>query len=334
MAGATAVTIGNFDGAHVGHAALIARARELVGGEGRVVVMGFDPHPRSRLGGGDPPGRLTSWTRRVEILRGLGADAVERLEPTDERLGQDPAAFVAEVAERHRPAVVVEGPDFRFGRGRRGDVGLLRDLGPRHGFALEVVAPVQVTLRDQTVATASSTLARWLIEQGRVRDVAYVLGRPHEIAGAVVPGDRRGRTIGVPTANVAPETMTPAVGVYAGIGVLDDGRCFAAAVNVGSRPTFDGTGVRVEAHLLDVSAEPPNAGAARAGDGPAWAPLPGLDEYGWPIRIELVGWVRDEIRFGSVDALREQLRRDCERVRAMIGPIGPTRHGHLEMVWA
>jgi len=304
---ATAVTIGNFDGAHAGHAALVRRARGLVGVGGRVVALAFDPHPAAVLRAGEAPARLTTFARRAELLGGLGVDEVVRLEPTRELLGRTPEEFVAWVAREWAPDVVVEGADFRFGRGRSGDVGTLRRLGEVHGFAVEVVDPARVALSDQSVVVASSTVARWLLERGRVRDVASVLGRSHEIAGPVVRGDRLGRTLGFPTANIAAETAAPADGVYAGVATLPDGRRLGAALSVGTRETFDGEDRRVEAYLLGLE------GGRQDGEG-AWRPIPGLPEYGWRVSIELVGWVRDQARFASVAALVEQMRRDCERV--------------------
>ena len=188
---------------------------------------------------------------------------------------------------------------------------------------MEVVEPVQQALRDQTVVRASSTAVRWLVGEGRVRDAALILGRPYELPGSVVKGDQRGRDIGIPTANVVSACMSPGDGVYAAIAHLPGGQTYAAAVNVGERPTFEGIAHRIEAHLLDVEHE-----------GDAWAPLPGLPEYGWEITLELIGWVRDQVRFGSPGELVEQIQRDIERVRAIIGPIGPTRGGHLQGVSA
>ncbi|MEZ6243574.1 MAG: bifunctional riboflavin kinase/FMN adenylyltransferase [Phycisphaerales bacterium] len=321
MAVATALTIGNFDGAHLGHAALVARARELVGVGGRVVALSFDPSPASVLRPGAEPARLTTFGRRAELLGALGVDEVVRLEPTRELLGWSPEEFVGRVAGEWAPDVIVEGADFRFGRGRSGDVETLRRLGESHGFAVDVVDPVRVALSDQSVVVASSSVARWLLERGRVRDLAAVLGRPYELGGEVVRGDRLGRTIGFPTANVACETALPADGVYAGVARLADGRRFGAALSVGTRETFDGEDRRVEAYLLGTEGgEEREDGAPHPGPLPRgereaeWSPLPGLPEYGWRVSIELVGWVRDQARFASVEALVEQIGRDCERV--------------------
>ncbi|MFG0305927.1 MAG: bifunctional riboflavin kinase/FMN adenylyltransferase [Phycisphaerales bacterium JB040] len=326
--GGVAVCVGNFDGVHAGHASLLRRARECVGADGRVVVLSFDPHPAGVLRPGEEPERLTAFGRREALLHALGADEVVRLEPSARLLGMTARDFVSWVVERYEPGVFVEGPDFRFGKGRAGDVDLLRELGARHAFGVEVVEPVAVALRDQSVVRASSSIARWLLAHGRVRDAAVVLGRMHAVEGTVVAGDRRGRTIGFPTANIEPETMAPGPGVYGAIATelaSGEGRCWAAAVNVGTRPTFEGRGVRVEAHLIDEDRS--YAGDESPG---AWAPVPGLPEYGWPVRLELVTRVRDEARFGSVDGLVGQLRRDVASVRDRVGPVGPRRASVVE----
>ncbi|MFT5422678.1 MAG: riboflavin kinase/FMN adenylyltransferase [Phycisphaerales bacterium] len=323
---ATAVTIGNFDGVHVGHAALVKAARQAVGPEGSVVVLAFDPHPASVLRPGTEPARLTTFENRSQTLVALGADTVERLEPTGGLLGMTPEDFIADVVQRHRPGFFVEGPDFHFGKGRAGNPETLRRLAAKHRFEAITVPPMPVALLDQSVVTASSTLARWLLENGRVRDAALMLGRPFTLTGTVVQGDRRGRTIGFPTANLAPDVLVPGPGVYAAIATVNGTRSYAAAVNIGTRPTFAGDTTRVEAHLLDT--EDLTQPAPETVDG--WAPLPGVPEYGWPLELELVSRVRDETRFDSIEALKEQIERDVQSVRQRIGPIGPGRHQHLE----
>ncbi|MDX2130648.1 MAG: riboflavin kinase [Planctomycetota bacterium] len=314
----TAISIGNFDGVHLGHQRLIRRARELCGPAGRVVALAFDPHPTTRLRPAHAPARLTSFEQRADLLRDAGADLVEPLEPTDTLLARSPEDFIRDILSRHAPAYFVEGHDFRFGHQRRGSVRTLHELGARHGFVCDVVEPVDVVLGDHQLARASSTLARWLLTHGRVADVARVLGRPYEIIGEVVPGDRRGRQIGVPTANIRTEQALPAEGVYAGVATLPDARRLPAAVSVSSRPTFDGVGRRLEAHLL---LDPADAAQAPA----RWAPIPGLPEYAWPLRIALTSWIRDDLRFDSVGALCDQMARDIALVRRLAhAPALPT----------
>lgn len=303
------ITVGNFDGVHAGHAALVRRARELAGADGRVVALVFEPHPATGLAHARVPVRLSTFEQRRGWLSAVGVDAVEPLEPTDELLRRTPEEFVAWACQRWSPTDWVEGPDFHFGRGRAGDVNALAALGRGHGFAVHVVPPVSVVLADHTIATASSTLVRWLLAHGRVDDASRVLGRPHEVEGHVGPGDRRGRAIGFPTANVRTECALPADGVYAVRARLEDGRALPAAVNIGVRPTFDGTRRLLEAHLI----------GAPKGTGDAIA---GLPEYGWGVRLEFVAWLRDQVRFASVEALVDQLARDVARARDLINTPG------------
>jgi riboflavin kinase/FMN adenylyltransferase len=225
----TALTIGNFDGVHIGHAALVHRARGEVGEGGRVVALAFDPHPAAVLAPGREPPRLTTFEQRSALLRAIGADEVVRLDPASGVLGQEAAAFLRHLAEWFAPTAIVEGPDFRFGRGRVGDVGLLQEQGRRLGFAVHTVAPVEVALTDQSIVRASSSVVRWLLSHGRVRDAAFVLGRSYELTGEVVPGDRRGRTIGVPTANLAAEQTLPARHAARRGGRAGRGQCGRAA---------------------------------------------------------------------------------------------------------
>jgi riboflavin kinase/FMN adenylyltransferase len=295
------VTIGNFDGVHVGHAALVRRAREFATDAGRVVVLAFDPHPLSALRPDAAPGRLSTYTQREKWLRELGADEVLRLTPDADTLGLSAEQFVEKLVREFHPSAVIEGGDFRFGRGRGGDVGLLRSLGDRHGFRACIVDAVSVELPDQTIVPASSSLARWFVSHGRVRDAAAILGRPYELPGLVIRGERRGRVIGFPTANLRSDCLLPADGVYAGEAELDDGRRFAAAISVGTKPTFDATDRAVEAFLLGVNARP-------------GATIPGLPEYGWTLRLRLLDWIRDQVRFASAADLVDQMTRDCERI--------------------
>ncbi|MHC4947314.1 MAG: bifunctional riboflavin kinase/FMN adenylyltransferase [Planctomycetota bacterium] len=297
MVGGTALTIGNFDGVHSGHATLVAAARAAVGPSGRVVVLSFDPHPVARLRPGAAPGRLTRFGRRVERLRAAGADEVVRLEPTDELLATEPRAFIEQVVAAHRPRVLVEGPDFRFGRGRAGSVAMLRDLEGPLGFRLEVIDPVEAEISGQLVVRVSSSMIRWLLDRGRVRDAGRLLGRPVELDGEVVPGDRRGRAIGVPTANLdTGDLHLPADGIYAGRAERPDGTVWPAAISVGTKPTFGDNPRVCEAHLIGYP-------------GP-------LDDYGWTIRLELADWLRAQLAYRDVDALVEQLHRDIDRCRA------------------
>jgi riboflavin kinase/FMN adenylyltransferase len=297
----TALTIGNFDGVHAGHAALVTRARRLVGPGGRVVALCFDPHPLAVLRPAAAPARLTTFARRAELLRDAGADEVARLDPDPGLLNKTPEEFAGWLVGHYSPTAIVEGDDFHFGKARAGNVQTLAELGARLGFNVEVVGPVQVSLGDHLVVRASSSIIRWLVQEGRVRDAAAVLGRPYELAGEVVQGDQRGRLLGYPTANLKTECLLPADGVYAAEAVLPGGRIVAAAVNVGTRPTFDGLERRAEAYLME-------GGRAAAG-------VPG---YGWGLMLRLMSWLRDDARFDSVDSLISQIGRDCERAARVL----------------
>ncbi len=317
------VSIGTFDGVHRGHQALISRSRAIADAApahaARVVALVFDPNPLESLRPELAPARLSHFSQREGWLRASGADEVVRLEPTPEVLGLSPEEFVRRTVERFHPIAFVEGDDFHFGRGRAGDNRVLAQLGSRFGFTVEVVPTVQVALSDQQLVPARSTVVRWLLGHGRARDAAVVLSRPHELIGTVVHGDRRGRVIGFPTANVATTTMVPGDGVYAGLAHLPDGSTLPAALSVGTKPTFDGSARTVEAHLLRT-----DAGVEHA----HWSPLPSVPEYGWPVRIQIIAWVREQVRFASLQLLKEQLSRDCARVAEIVEHSRTPRADH------
>ncbi|MBL8747471.1 MAG: riboflavin biosynthesis protein RibF [Phycisphaerae bacterium] len=307
MPSRTVVTIGNFDGVHLGHAALLREARALAGPEGRVVALVFHPHPISVLRPDQAPATLTTFERRAELLRHLGATEVVRLDPTPELLNLTPDEFIQTVIARHNAAAFVEGQDFRFGRNRAGDVQTLARIAASKNLQISIINPIESTLADQTIVTASSTILRWLIAQGRVADAARVLGRPCEITGVVVRGDQRGRTIGFPTANIDTECLIPADAVYAGAAHLPDGRELPAAIHVGPRATFDNTTRTVEAYILDWR------GPLEDG----WPTPAGAQEYGWPIRLTFIAHLRDQAKFEGIRPLVDQINRDVERTRAL-----------------
>jgi riboflavin kinase / FMN adenylyltransferase len=303
------LSIGSFDGVHAAHAALVRRARGVADEAGaRVVVLCFDPHPAAFLRPEAVPPRLTTFAQRCELLRADGADEVVKLEPTAELLAKSPDMFIAELAQRYAPVAMVEGPDFHFGHRRAGTIETLRALGAQHGFAVHVQAAMETALSDHTIVRISSTMTRWLLEQGRVRDAAILLGRDYTIEGTVVQGDRRGRQIGFPTANIHTPCLVPADGVYGGAAELADGRRFVAAISIGTKPTFHAAGRALEAYLLNAA---PDAGGC----------IPGLPEYGWQIRLTLSHWLRDQAKFGSVLELVEQMNRDCQRICSIADPV-------------
>jgi len=304
------VTVGNFDGVHLGHRALIDAARSAVtDGRGeRVVAMVFDPHPAEVLRPGMEPARLSTFAQRERWLREAGADEVVHLDPFERQSGADGKSLLALTAEEfvawaqreHGTVGFVEGADFRFGSGRRGTVA---DLERLTGFA-KVVETVEVSLPSGERAAARSGVVRALVTEGRVADAAAALGRPYEIEGEVVRGDQRGRTIGFPTANIQSDQLLPLDGVYAGVAVLPTGAAAPAAVSVGVKPTFDGAHKRtLEAHLIGVG----GAGERLAGA-----------EYGWDIRLQIVEWVRGQVRFSGLDELTRAIGDDCRRVLQLV----------------
>jgi len=297
-----AIAIGNFDGVHRGHQALIAEAHRLAhAGNGESVVLTFDPHPARFFAPALAPPMITTLDRRLELLEAAGAGVVV-IEPFTAELARIEAApFVAQVLARDLAArYVVVGYDFSFGRGRQGHAALLTELGQPLGVAVTVVPPVMV---DGLVC--SSTKVREFVLEGRVEGARLLLGRPFEITGRVARGAGRGRGLGIPTANLAVEgELLPRTGIYAGRAWrLDgqDGAAHRAAISVGTNPTFvSATGeVSVEAHLVDFD----------------------QDLYGARLRLELEARLRDERRFASVDELVAQIHADIARTREVVDPI-------------
>ena len=291
-----AVSIGVYDGVHRGHRHVLERLRnravEFGGLESAVVT--FDPHPLAVIDPGSAPRMLTTVEHRIELLGDAGVDLVAVLEFVAPIRDLSPASFAERVIDRALSArVVVVGEDFRFGKDRTGHVGLLREIGSEHGFETEIVPLVG------GAGPVSSTEIRRMVAAGDVAAAAEALGRPHEVRGRVVPGDGRGRTIGVPTANLAvPDGLAmPGSGVYAVLaGVAGEARAPGVA-NVGVRPTFGGGAETVEVHLLDLD----------------------RDLYGHELRVAFVERIRDERRFPGVDELVSQIGRDIDRARRLLG---------------
>ena len=296
--GESVVTIGVFDGVHRGHQRIVARAAR-IGKELNlpVVVITFDPHPDEVIRPGSHPPFLSSARRRAELLASLGADAVCVIPFTLDFSRLDPDEFVQTVlVERFHAAVVVVGEDFRFGHKAAGDVPLLAKLGEKYEFTAE---GMPLLVADDV--TISSTSIRELLAAGDVADAAKALGRPHRVEGVVVRGHQRGRALGFPTANLEtpPHTAIPADGIYAGwLASLDgdgrDAQRWPAAISIGTNPTF-GEGERtVEAYAIDRD---------------------DLDLYGVHAAIDFMARLRGTLRFDSVDALVEQMRRDVDLAR-------------------
>jgi riboflavin kinase/FMN adenylyltransferase len=326
-----AITIGNFDGVHRGHLALVQAARAAVHAEahaavaggtggGRVVAVTFEPHPAALLRPEAIPPRLALPAERERLLRAAGADETLTLDPRNGLLERDPVAFLDDLRARVPFDVIVEGPDFRFGKGRTGSVETLERYADAHGIRAIVVDPVDVPLTDQSLVRASSSMIRWLLAMGRVRDAAALLGRPYALTLTTAPGDRRGRTIGFPTLNAAPtEQLLPMDGVYGGFARIDGGAPYPAAISIGTKPTFQrghgGTnGERLavrtcEAHCIGVTLPP--------------------DLYGVELRLSCETWIRDQRAFPSLDALVERIGRDVELVRARLTSRGAPDREHL-----
>ena len=295
------LTIGNFDGVHLGHQRLLDAGRSVLGDTGRLVAVTFDPSPAVVLGKPiDPP--LISLERRRALLLQAGADEVLVLETNRDLLSLDPSAFLdhLEVSLGAPPSWVIEGPDFRFGRRREGTVETLRHLGAIRGFQVRVEDELAVPLQDGQLMPARSSAIRRLLELGRVEDASRLLGAPHVLRGRVVKGDQRGRTIGIPTANLDLEgALLPADGVYAGVAILPDGSRKAAAVSIGTKPTFEETPRVAEVHLLDWSGQ--------------------LDDYEWRLDAELHRRLRGQYRYDDLSSFQAQIDRDLADVRAIIG---------------
>ena len=272
-----------------------------------MAVLSFDPHPLTSLCPEQTPPRLTRWEEREKLILAAGADRAVRLEPTPAFLALTAEEFIEKVVREQAVTGWVEGPDFRFGAGRRGDLDLLGQHADRLGFELSVVDPVETTLHDQTIVRVSSTLTRWLLIHGRVADASVMLGRDYSVRGRVTQGHRRGRTIGFPTANMDLGThapLLPADGVYAGSAKLPDGRCFPAAISIGTNPTFEGAARTVEPHLLDA----PQDGEC----------IQGLPEYGWELELCFSHWIRETLKFSGLEPLVSQLHRDRDRAAELM----------------
>lgn len=294
-AGPSVVTIGNFDGVHRGHRVLLRRAVDAAHErEVRSVAVTFDPHPAAVLRPGSQPPALQTVGDRCRTILEVGIDLVVVLPFTLELSRQSAEDFVAQVLAGPLRAVrVIVGTNFRFGHKAAGDVVTLVELGEVHDFEVEAVGLLQME-----GPPISSTAIRAHLLDGDVDWATAALGRPHRVVGTVVAGDGRGRTIGVPTANleVVAGLLVPGNGVYAG--ELDvDGVAHPCVTNVGTRPTFDGLGVRVEAHVLD-------------------APE-GFDVYGREVAVTFRHRLREERRFDGVDALVAQIRADLDAARAL-----------------
>jgi riboflavin kinase/FMN adenylyltransferase len=292
-----ALAIGNFDGVHLGHAALLAEARARATRRGGPsAVLTFDPHPARLFAPDRAPPLIMSLPRRLELIAEAGIDLAIVQPFTRAFAAVEAPAFVRDVLVRDlgaRDAIV--GYDFSFGRGRTGGAATLAELGAAAGLEVAVIPPVAID-----GVACSSTRIRALVTAGDAPGAARLLGRPFELEGPVTRGAGRGRGLGFPTANVAAEgELRPKLGIYAArASVLDGplaGTARAAALSVGTNPQFGGAAVTIEAYLLDFEG----------------------DLYDRRLRIEVGARLRDERRFDTLEALVAQIREDVERVRQL-----------------
>ena len=299
--GRTVVTVGNFDGVHLGHQHVVRRAREVARTAGGlpVVAVTFDPHPIAVLRPEHAPQTLTDVATRARLLGGVGADAVLVVPFTREVAAWSPRRFVEDIlVDALHAKVVVVGANFRFGVKASGDVATLTELGRVHDFAAEGIA------LDGGPQVWSSTYVRSCLQGGDVEGAAEALGRPFTVRGEVVKGDQRGRELGYPTANVPTSGMlaAPTDGVYAGWLRLLDGsgdEPLPAAISVGTNPTFEGERERrVESYVLDRD---------------------DLELYGVQVEVSFVARIRGMLRFDSVDELVETMARDVARTHGVLG---------------
>ncbi len=306
----TVVTIGAYDGVHLGHRSVIAEVRARAAAEGRrSAVVTFDRHPAQVIRPDSAPLLLTDLDQKLELLAATGLDYTLVIHFDRDRAAESAEDFVDSVLVRclHSSAVVV-GEDFHFGHNRRGNVALLSEMGVASGFDVlgyKLVGPDGQAARDDE--QVSSTAIRRALHEGRLVDANAMLGRPHEMRGDVVPGDRRGRTLGFPTANVAvpTEMLMPGDGIYAGWlerGIGAEAERLPAAIYVGKRPTFydDRAMTLLEVHVLDFSG----------------------DLYGERVGVRFTHRIRPDARFASVDELAAQLQLDCDRARQLLGVGG------------
>jgi riboflavin kinase / FMN adenylyltransferase len=294
------LAMGNFDGLHKGHAALIAEAAKLAGGRGApTAVLTFEPHPRNVFIPGCEPFRLTPFRVKEREIARLGVDLLFIQHFDAEFAKRSAESFIAEVMVGAIGMVhIVVGHDCTFGNRRRGTPEMLREMGGSLGFGVTVIEPVR-----GAEAVYSSTRIRELLKDGKPREAAAQLGRSWEIDGRVALGDQRGRTIGFPTANLGlGDYLRPAFGVYA-VRVLGDGEddplegaTIDGVANIGLRPTVGGLVPRLEAHLFDID----------------------RDLYGRHLRVALVDFIRPERKFASFDELKAQIAADADKARAIL----------------
>ena len=290
------IALGNFDGFHLGHQAVVGRAVALARQRGvPAIVATFDPHPQRFFRPETPPFRLTTLDQRQRLFAAAGADAMLVLQFDADLAGMDADAFVdALLVGRLAVSGVVTGADFIYGRGRSGNGMTLHASSLRHGFSYDVVDPVECD-----GAVVSSSRIRDALRAGDCAAASRLLSRPFTVEGAVQHGDKLGRTIGFPTANIAMGSyLRPRYGIYAVRGLLPGGQRVDGAANIGVRPSFDPPRELLEPHFFGFSG----------------------DLYGQVIAVEFHAFLRPEAKFAGLDALTAQIAADCEAARAILAP--------------
>ena len=290
------VALGNFDGFHLGHQAVVREAVEWARSEGRpAIVATFDPHPVRHFAPHVPPFRLTTLEQREELFAAAGADAMLVFHFDDELAGTTAGDFIIRLlGERIGAAGVVTGEDFTFGKDRGGDIAVLRETGARAGIAARALGPVLDGGRP-----VSSSRIRDALKAGEDEEAACLLTRPFAIRGTVIHGDKRGREIGYPTANMELGAyLRPRFGIYAVTGrIVATGQPLNGAASIGIRPMFDPPKELLEPYFFDFSG----------------------DLYGQEIEVALHHFLRPEMKFDSIAALQAQMAEDCDEARRILG---------------
>jgi len=291
------LTVGNFDGVHLGHTRLLERCRELAGDRSPVVAVTFEPHPLSRLNPELAPPRLTPLELKYNLLESACVDILVELAPEPDVLTTTARDFFELLVNALGVHHLVEGPDFSFGKSREGNIEALGQWSIGTSMRVHVINRVSVPLTSMHIVEVRSSLIRWLVAYGRMRDAAVCLGRPYILRGKIVEGFKRGRLLGMPTANFnCGQQMMPPDGVYAGRCKIE-GQSFPAAASIGTLPTFGEHPRQIEAHLIGFTG----------------------DLYGKTLDLELLDYLRDQVRFKDVGQLKEKMRQDIVRCQELAG---------------
>jgi len=287
------VALGNFDGLHIGHQKVIDTAIAIAKNSGKsAAVLTFEPHPRRLFNPSLPPLRITSLRSKIKLLQNSGIDFIRIIRFNKQFANLSAENFIKDIlCEELQVSHVVTGDDFVFGNKRFGNVDYLKEMSGQLGFAATICEQVNIDGER-----CSSTRIRKLLELGKVGEIKHLLGREYSISGRVIAGDKRGRTIGFPTANILPNRIfLPAQGVYAVIAKIA-GQLVKGVANIGTRPTFAGNHVLLEVHLFDFKEE----------------------IYGEHVEISLIEHIRAEQKFASFEELKAQIAADCQTAKEIL----------------